>query len=139
MISPFPGLPSEVCFLDFLDWTLTTTRAGLRSPTRTSSDRASVMVALKSPERLCFGKCVIIRVNVFWKPKSRSLQNAASVNGTVQTSHPHRPYLSASSRTSTSSSFTLTSVFPLPSRNSSTRPGVPIIISAPESKNRWTS
>lgn len=77
MISPFPDLPSEIRFLDFLDWTLTTTRAGLRSPTRTSSDKASasVMVALKSPVRLCFGKCVMIRVNAFWNPKSRSLRN----------------------------------------------------------------
>lgn len=48
-------------------------------------------------------------------------------------------YLSASSSTRTSSSFTLTASRPFPSKNSSTRPGVPIAISAPVSKNLFTS
>lgn len=42
---------------------------------------------------------------------------------------------SASSSTRTSSSFTLTEFLPFPNRNSSTRPGVPMIISAPVDKN----
>ena len=42
----------------FLDWTLTTMRAGFRRPTLTRSERASasVIVALKSPVRRCFGR-----------------------------------------------------------------------------------
>ena len=47
--------------------------------------------------------------------------------------------LSASSRTSTSSSFVLTTSLPFPRRNSSIRPGVPIIISAPVSIKRFKS
>lgn len=50
-----------------------------------------------------------------------------------------RTYRSASSRTRTSSSFTFTALRPLPRRNSSIRPGVPTITSAPEDRNRSTS
>jgi len=44
-------------------------------------------------------------------------------------------YRSASSNTSTSNSLTLTTPARLPSKNSSTRPGVPITTSDPFSKN----
>lgn len=53
--------------------------------------------------------------------------------------HKRVAYLSASSSTSTPSSFVLTTVLPLPIRNSSIRPGVPITISAPVSRNRCIS
>lgn len=42
--------------------TFTTTRTGLRRPTLTNSDNASVIVALNSPVRLCLGRAVRIRV-----------------------------------------------------------------------------
>ena len=65
--------------LVFFDWTLTTTFAGLRSPARTSSDKASasVMVALNRPVLRCFGRWVSIRVRTFWKPRSRRLDRFA--------------------------------------------------------------
>ena len=59
--------------LRFFDSTLTTIRTGFRSPTLTSSERASVIVALKSPVLRCLGKCEMMRVSEAEKPKSRSL------------------------------------------------------------------
>jgi hypothetical protein len=119
--------------LRFLFSTLTTIRTGLRSPTRTSSDNASVIVALKSPVRRCLGRCCRIFVIDPRKPRSRSLKIAyvpARVDSLECSS-----YLSASSRTKISSSLTLTRAAPRPRRNSSMRPGVPITISADVSKN----
>jgi hypothetical protein len=60
--------------------TFTTTRTGFLRPTRTISDNASVMVALKSPVRLCFGSAVRIRVKHCVKPKSKSLSKCRYVN-----------------------------------------------------------
>lgn len=63
--SPILRLPSTSRVI-FFDCTLTTTRAGFRRPTRTSSESASasVIVALNSPVRRCFGRWLIIRVIV---------------------------------------------------------------------------
>ena len=58
--------------------TLTTTRTGLRSPVHTSSDTASVMVALKRPVRRCFGIACSIPVRLSLKPMS-SNRSASSM------------------------------------------------------------
>lgn len=72
MISP---IWEELTF-NFLDWTFTVIRAGFRSPTLTSSERASasVIVALKRPVRRCFGRWVTMRVMAAWKPRSNNLR-----------------------------------------------------------------
>lgn len=61
--------------MSFFPWTLTTIRAGFRKPTLTSSDNPSpsVIVALKRPVRLCFGKWLMILVSVVWNPRSNNL------------------------------------------------------------------
>jgi hypothetical protein len=116
--------------------TLTTTRTGLRSPTRTSDERPSVMVAEKRPVRRCLGKCDMMRVIDASKPRSSRLWKDLVYRGI----HIVRlMYRSASSKTSTSSSLQLTILRPLPRMNSSTRPGVPTTISAVVSKKRETS
>ena len=58
--------------------TLTTTRTGLRSPVRISSDTASVMVALKSPVRRCLGRVCRIPVRLSLNPMS-SNRSASSM------------------------------------------------------------
>ena len=60
-----PGTFLPLLSRRFLACTLTTTWAGFRKPTRTNSDNASasVIVALKSPVRRCFGRWVMMRVN----------------------------------------------------------------------------
>jgi hypothetical protein len=137
MTSPVLNLPSpeiKPFDLTFFDCTLTTIRAGFRRPTRTSSESASasVMVALKSPVRRCFGRQVRIRVNAAWNPKSSNLNCSHRCYDSclcfpIETG-AHR---SASSSTNISNSLTLIIFLLLPRRNSSTRPGVPITMSAP--------
>lgn len=126
--------PSRPCVpLIFFAWTLTMMRAGFRRPTLTNSERASasVIVALNKPVRRCFGRWVIIRVREAWNPKSRSL----SVLSVSEDSNLRRLYLSASSNTRTSKLLTFTTSRPFPKRNSSIRPGVPTMISAPVERN----
>ena len=119
---------------NFLDCTLTTTRTGLRRPTLTISDSASVMVAENSPVLLCLGSWSNMRVIAFVKPRSSNLGEQSDEDLT-RNEREENHYRSASSNTSTSNSFTLTMPAPLPSKNSSTLPGVPITISDPFSKN----
>lgn len=93
-ITSFPPPPSAPFVLVFFDCTLTTTLAGLRSPTRTSSDMASasVIVALNKPVRRCFGRCVRIRVSVWWNPRSRSLGSMDQVLQQVDLTGLHCPH-----------------------------------------------
>ena len=52
--------------------TLTTTRTGFRSPVRTSSETASVIVALNNPVLRCFGKHCSIPLKLSLNPISNS-------------------------------------------------------------------
>ena len=58
--------------------TLTTTRTGFLSPVRTSSDTASVMVALNRPVRRCLGRACSIPVRLSLNPIS-SNRSASSM------------------------------------------------------------
>lgn len=87
MASPSPSSPSPAFRLVpalamalRLASTLTTIFTGFRSPTRTSSDKPSVIVALNRPVRRCFGRCESIRVSEAENPRSRSLLYLANVN-----------------------------------------------------------
>jgi hypothetical protein len=58
--------------------TLTTTRTGFLSPVRTSSDTASVIVALNRPVRRCLGRACSIPVRLSLNPMS-SNRSASSI------------------------------------------------------------